>query len=113
MPQLIVRGIAAEQMCKISSSLVEELAAICECGTDNFVIDCLHTTSVFNGNLVETYPFIEVAWFERGLAVRDRLARTVADHVKALGIPEVEIAFTTYREDSYYLNGERCFDTKE
>ncbi|MBE1444675.1 DUF1904 family protein [Paenibacillus sp. OAS669] len=113
MPQLIVRGITAEQMCKISTSLVEELAAVCECGTDNFTIDCLHTTSVYNGSLVDTYPFIEVAWFERGLQVRDRFAKAVADHVRALGIPEVEIAFTTYREDSYYLNGERCFDKAE
>lgn len=112
MPQLIVRGITAEQMGKISSSLVEELAAICECGTDNFVIDCLNTTSVFNGSVVETYPFIEVKWFERGLAVRDRFAKSLAEHVKALGIPEMEIAFTTYREDSYYVNGERCFDSE-
>lgn len=113
MPQLIVRGITAEQMCKISTSLVEELATICECGTNNFVIDCLLTTSVFNGSIVDTYPFIEVAWFERGLLIRDRFAQAIAEHVKALGIPEVEIAFKTYREDSYYLNGERCFDKSE
>ncbi|MCS7463878.1 DUF1904 domain-containing protein [Paenibacillus doosanensis] len=113
MPQLIVRGIAAEQMCKISESLVKELAEICECGTDNFVIDCLHVTSVFDGSVVETFPFIEIAWFERGLQTRDRFAKAVADHVKALGIPEVEMAFTTYREDSYYLNGERRFDSAE
>jgi len=113
MPQLIVRGIEAEQMCKISTSLVEELASVCECGTDNFVIDCVQTASVFNGNIVETYPFIEVAWFERGQAVRDRFAKAVAEHVKALGVPEVEIAFKTYREDSYYLNGERCFDKQD
>ncbi len=110
MPHIVVRGIKPEQMCTISTPLVEELAVICDCGTDNCTIDCLHTTSVFDGKIVDTYPFIEVAWFERGLETRDRFAKAVAKQVRSLGIKEVEIAFKTYREDSYYLNGERCFD---
>ncbi len=110
MPHIIVRGIKAEQMCEISTALVDELAAICDCGTDNFMIECLQTTSVFAGKIVETYPFIEVAWFERGLETRDLFAKALAKHVLSLGVKEVEIAFKTYREDSYYVNGERCFD---
>lgn len=113
MPHLLVRGIKAEQMSTISSAVVEELAAICQCGTDNFLIDCLHTTSVFDGKIVETYPFIEVAWFERGLETRDRVAKSIAKHVLRLGLDEVEIAFRTYQKDSYYLNGERAFDSEE
>jgi len=110
MPQIVVRGIQAEQMRAISTALVQELAEICDCGTDNFMIECLQTTSVFEGKFVETYPFIEVAWFERGLEVRDKFAKALSNHVLSLGIKEVEIAFTTYRPYSYYLNGERCFE---
>ncbi|WP_019123404.1 DUF1904 family protein [Brevibacillus massiliensis] len=113
MPHLMVRGITPDQMCSISKSVVEELAAICECGTDNFLIECLHTTAVFDGKLAASYPFIEVAWFERGVETRDRAAKAIAKHVLALGIEEVEIAFRTYREDSYYVNGECCFDSKD
>jgi len=105
MPQLNVKGISAEAMRSVSTALVEELARICECGTDNFTIDCLQTISVFGGETVPTFPFIEVAWFERGQATRDRVAAAITDHVRSLGVAEVEVAFVVYREDSYYANG--------
>lgn len=108
MPHLLIRGIKPEQICDISALLVEELAAICECGTDNFTLECLATVGVFGGKIVPSFPFVEVAWFERGTMVRDRFAETVTRHVLSLGLPEVEIAFTTYTEDSYYINGKSC-----
>ncbi|MFC3341809.1 DUF1904 family protein [Paenibacillus abyssi] len=108
MPQLTVRGIEANTMMAISRPLIEELAAVCECGTDNFTVDCLSVTSVFDGERADTYPFIEVAWFERGREVRDRLAEAVTRHIRLAGIAEVEIAFKVYREDAYYINGIPC-----
>ncbi|WP_442602234.1 DUF1904 family protein [Paenibacillus sp. KN14-4R] len=110
MPHILVRGIQVEQMCEISTPLVTELAELCECDTDNFMIEILQTTSVFGGKIVETYPFIEVAWFERGKEVRDSFAEIVTKHVRSLDIPEVEIAFTTFQESSYYINGVSCSD---
>jgi hypothetical protein len=108
MPQLTVRGISIEKMAAISSLLVKELAMVCECGTDNFTLDCLPVTSVFDGHGVETYPFIEVAWFERGNEVRDRFAEVVTRHVRLAGIVDVEVAFKVYQEDAYYINGLSC-----
>lgn len=108
MPHIIVRGVPVEQMRLISKALIEDLAIVCECGTDNFMVECIHTTSIFDGEIVESYPFIEVAWFERGPNTRDLVAHTLTRHVHSLGIPEVEIAFIAYREDSYYINGKRC-----
>lgn len=106
MPRLTVYGIAPEQLCRISAALVEELAVLCECSTDNFTIEQVHTTSIFAGQVVASYPFVEVAWFDRGTETRDRFAVILAMHIQSLGIPEVETAFVTYREDSYYLNGQ-------
>lgn len=106
MPHLLVRGIKAEQIAAISKPLAEELAVICECGIDNFTIECLHTTGVFAGEIVDSFPFIEIAWFERGQETRNKFARTVTKHVLSLGIPEVEVAFVTYEKTSYYANGE-------
>ncbi|MCQ6562728.1 DUF1904 family protein [Paenibacillus mendelii] len=108
MPQLNVRGIAFDEMAGISSALIHELAGICECGTDNFTIDLLQTVSVFDGRQVDTYPFIEVAWFERGQAVRDRLAEAITRHIRAAGVEDVEVAFKVYRENGYYVNGRPC-----
>jgi hypothetical protein len=108
MPQLTVRGIDAERMASISGPLIEELAALCECGIDNFTIDCLAVTSVFGGRAAVTYPFIEIAWFERGRAIRDQFADSVTRHIREAGVGEVEIAFKVYTEDGYYVNGVPC-----
>jgi hypothetical protein len=108
LPQLTVRGIRVEIMRDLSGPLVEELAKVCECGIDNFTIDCLSVTSVFGGDAAETYPFIEVAWFERGTEVRDRFAEAVTKHVRRAGVPEVEVAFKEYREEAYYVNAVPC-----
>ncbi|MFT8322246.1 MAG: DUF1904 family protein [Bacillus sp. (in: firmicutes)] len=41
MPHILFRGTTAEQLKTISKSLVEELAMICECSTDNFTFNAL------------------------------------------------------------------------
>lgn len=108
MPHLVIRGIEVEQVRNISTPLVEELAQICDCGTDNFMLECLQTTAVFNGQVIASFPFIEVGWFERGPEVRNRFAMAITKHVLSLGIAEVEVVFIAYREDSYYINGTSC-----
>ncbi|CAG7618273.1 DUF1904 family protein [Paenibacillus allorhizosphaerae] len=108
MPQLTARGISVEILASISKPLVEELADICKCGTDNFTVDCLNVVSVFDGQVCETFPFIEVAWFERGSEARDRIAEAITRYVRSVGILELEIAFKVYREDGYYVGGVPC-----
>lgn len=107
MPHLLFRGVQAEKLQAVTAPLAEKLAAICECGTDNFTMACLHATSVFSSQADEAaFAFIEVGWFERGHQVRNRFAQAVTECIQQLGISEVEIVFHAYREDSYYINGE-------
>jgi hypothetical protein len=108
MPQLTVRGIDPAKLAIISGKLIEELAQLCECGTDYFTIDCVQLTSVFDGKTVPTFPFIEVAWFDRGQAVRDRFAETVTHHIRNTGAADLEIAFKVYTPEAYYINGKAC-----
>lgn len=108
MPQLTIRGVAADRVIAISEALVRQLADVCGCGTDHFTLDCLHTVSAMDGKQVDTYPFVEVAWFERGSQTRDRVAETITKHFAAAGVQEMEIAFKVYSRDGYYINGVRC-----
>ncbi|MEH7336049.1 DUF1904 family protein [Neobacillus drentensis] len=105
MPHLFIRGVTVEQVKTISRPLVEELADLCDCGTDNFTLEVVNSTFVFNNDEVPGYPFIEVKWFERGQEVRDQFAKIVTKQVHSLEIPEVEVAFSTFKESAYYLNG--------
>lgn len=77
MPHVVFRGITTEQLKRISKPLVEELAEICECGTDNFTLELPSSTFVFNGEEIEAFPLIEVKWFERGQEIRDRFAKAI------------------------------------
>jgi hypothetical protein len=104
-PHLVFRGVSVDQVKTISKSLVNELADVCSCGTDNFTLEICSSTFVFEENEVPGFPFIEVKWFERGQEVRDQFARVVTKHVQSLEIPEVEVAFTTFQESAYYSNG--------
>ncbi|MBO7747697.1 DUF1904 family protein [Paenibacillus sp. MWE-103] len=106
MPQLIMRGVDLAEVMKISTALVEELAQICRCGKDNFTLDVLNATSVSEGAIVPTFPFVEVAWFDRGREVQDAVATAITNHLLTTGIPEVEVAFKVYRETHYYANGQ-------
>lgn len=109
MPQLLFRGVASDKLHEVSELLAADLAVICECGTDNFTMECLQTISVFGGSTNgESFPFVEVGWFERGQEVRDRFADAVTHHLAQIGITESEVAFRTFQEDSYYINGKPC-----
>jgi hypothetical protein len=105
MPHLLIRGLSVDEVRTISRPLVADLAGLCQCPPDYFMLECLHTTAIFDGETVPSYPFVDVSWFDRGTEIRDRFAETVDRHIRSLGIPEAEIAFRAYREDQYYING--------
>ncbi|TXK80042.1 DUF1904 family protein [Paenibacillus sp. N3.4] len=105
MPRLTIRGLSVEQICLISESLIEQLSDICGCEADDFTMECVQHTAVFGGKIVQAFPFIEVAWFERGEDIRNQMAAAITNHVLNLGIVEMEVAFITYAKDAYYSNG--------
>ncbi|WP_318502359.1 DUF1904 family protein [Bacillus sp. T3] len=105
MPQLIFKGIAVEQVKAISSVLVRELAELCHCEEDNFTLEIPQSTYVFNQEEVPAFPFIEVRWFERGQGMQDQFAEILTKHIQSLSVPEVEVAFSVFREAAYYYNG--------
>lgn len=106
MPHLLIRGVAPEQIITISKPLIAELANVFECPPDHILLECLHSTAVFDGERVASFPFVEINWFERGRRIRDKAAQCVDRHIRSLGIAELEIAFRVYAPDSYYSNGE-------
>jgi hypothetical protein len=105
MPHLLFRGVSPEQIRNISKPLVAELANIYECPPDHILLENLHTTALFEGEVITSFPFVEVNWFDRGQNVQDQSALCIDRHIRSLGIAEVEIAFRTYEPDSYYAGG--------
>lgn len=106
MPHLKVRGISPEGLCKINDPLIDELVEIIRCPKDYFEMEYIHTTAIRAGAIAEVYPFVEVAWFDRGQEVQDQVAKAITKHVHSLGIAAVDVAFTQYQRNCYYENGE-------
>lgn len=86
--------------------MIDDLKDVIGCPRDYFTIECINTTSIFDGEIVETFPFIEVAWFDRGQKTQDEAAKVITKHINNLGVKEFEIAFTIFKENNYYSNGE-------
>ncbi|WP_217595438.1 DUF1904 family protein [Cohnella sp. GbtcB17] len=106
MPHIYFRGLTVEQVQAIGESLETELSAIIGCETGDLMLEVVHTTCIAGGRVAPSYPFVEVAWFERGREVRDAVARCLDKHIRGSGVPEAEVAFRSYRPADYYANGE-------
>ncbi|HBG1558843.1 DUF1904 family protein [Clostridioides difficile] len=76
MPQIKIRGINENDICKISEKMI-------------------------------VYPFVEVAWFDRGQEVQDIVARIITDSIRNnLDVESMDLAFTVFEKEKYYENGE-------
>lgn len=106
MPQLTIRGIQPELVSQVSKILIPELAEILATTCDNFTIDIISTTSFYLGRTVETFPFIEIGWFDRGQEIQDATASLVDKAFKQVGVPSLEIVFTIFNRTAYYADGQ-------
>lgn len=106
MPQLKIKGVEGKEICLISKELIDELQELLECPRNYFVIECINSSFVMDGDFVMAYPIIEVAWFDRGQELQDKAAKIITKHIIGLGYKDVDIIFTVLQEKSYYENGE-------
>ncbi len=105
MPHLTFRGFTDSQVQKASEILIPDLARLLDCPEDYFMFDNLSVNSFYKGQKTVTFPFITIAWFERGKTQRDAMAQVITKAMHELGVPELEIGYTVLAEDSYYING--------
>ena len=105
MPHLLFRGFTVDEVKQASTPLATELAHICECEEDNFFFEVLPTTSIIQGEITKGYPFLEIAWFDRGVEIQDKIVQAVTTYFLNAGLEEIEIVFVTYDARNYYYNG--------
>lgn len=105
MPQLIFKGVNLDTVKEISIKLVNELSLITDSPRDFFTLECVETQFIFDGELTDLYPLIEVKWFDRGQSCKDRVAVTIDKALKPFGYTSTEIFFTALEKEDYYENG--------
>ncbi|SHF39310.1 protein of unknown function [Desulforamulus putei DSM 12395] len=49
---------------------------------------------------------MEVAWFDRGQEIQDRVAKTITSFIQSVGHEGVDVMFTFFVKNRYCENGE-------
>ncbi|MGO0884648.1 DUF1904 domain-containing protein [Clostridioides difficile] len=107
MPQIKIRGIHENDICKISEKMIDELVEAVKCPRDYFELECIKSVAIRGGKIAEVYPFVEIAWFDRGQEVQDIVARIITDSIRNnLDVESIDLAFTLFEKEKYYENGE-------
>ncbi|WP_278682517.1 DUF1904 domain-containing protein [Paraclostridium bifermentans] len=107
MPQIKIRGINETDVCKISENMIDKLVEAVKCSRDYFEIECIKSVAIRDGKIAEVYPFVEVAWFDRGQEVQDIVAKIITDSIRNnLDVESMDLAFTVFEKEKYYENGE-------
>ena len=106
MPQIKMRGIETDTICKFSKQLIDELAVLTKSPRDDFTLEAIHSTFIQDGKVVPGYPFVEIAWFDRGQEIQDQVAKIISRLINKVGYPSVDIMFTILDRPRYYENGE-------
>jgi len=106
MPQIKIRGIETDIIRKLSKRLIDELTVLTKSPRDDFTLELIHSTFIFDGEVVHSYPFVEIAWFDRGQEIQDQVAQSISRLINEAGYPSVDIMFTILEKHLYYENSE-------
>lgn len=105
MPQIIIRGMAENDIRLISNQLVTELTECIGCPREYFTIELIPTVSIGEGEGAKCYPLVQVNWFDRGQVIQDQAAAIIDSNIRNAGYSQVEIYFLVLTESKYYENG--------
>ena len=106
MPQLKMRGVEVDNICKISVAMVQEMQEFLKCPKKSFTLECINSTYIMDGKTIKALPTVEIACFDRGQEVQDTMAKIVTKHINSAGYKEVTVIFTDLEKKRYYENGE-------
>lgn len=108
MPHLRLRAVEFDHVKAMSMTLVDELLPLMACPREDFTVEHVSTTFIFDGEVSDAYPFVEVLWFDRGQEIQDQVAevitRIVRDELEDAEL-DVAVIFTALSPAAYYDNG--------
>ena len=108
MPHLRFRAVAFDTVKQLSTKLVDDLQPLMDCPREDFTIEHIPASFIFDGEVSDAYPFVEVFWFDRGQNTQDLVAKAITNIVReAVEEPQQDVAviFTALKPLAYYDNG--------
>lgn len=109
MPHLRFRAIAFDTVKHLSTALVDDLQPLMKCPREDFTLEHIPASFIFDGEVSDAYPFVEVFWFDRGQEAQDRVAAVITAAIRtavADNNQDVAVIFTALTHSAYYDNGQ-------
>jgi hypothetical protein len=106
LPQLRFHAIREETVKAASKPMTEELASVVGCAREHFVLECVPSSYVWDGDTTQGYPYVEVYCFDRGEEAFDKMAKAITRHLLAAGCESVDVAFMLLDRRRYYEDGQ-------
>ena len=106
MPHLRFRAITKENVQSLTENLAEILAILTASPIDNFTFEHVPTTFFKSGKEDRSFPFVEVLWFERPEATKQKVAEHLTTKIKQMTAAEdVVVVFFDLPKSNYFENG--------
>ncbi|WP_419208822.1 DUF1904 domain-containing protein [Photobacterium leiognathi subsp. mandapamensis] len=109
MPHLRFRAVEFDTVKALSTELVADLQPLMSCPREDFTLEHIPASFIFDGEVSDAYPFVEVLWFDRGQETQDKVAAVITTAVrKAVDNVDQDVAviFTALTATAYYDNGQ-------
>ena len=106
MPQLIIKGLKPCEYQPFAKKVRPELSKIVGCPEDWFTFDYQLSALYTSEGAIESFPVIQIWWFERPKDVQDAAAAFLDATLKEKGYRGSQISFHLFREEDYYEDGQ-------
>lgn len=107
MPHLRTRALRREHVVELSKGLFDELAELIETPRDNFTLECETTIFIADEQPIESYPIVEILWFERPSEIKKKVADYLTRRLREITKSnDVVVYFHSLEKTHYFENGE-------
>jgi phenylpyruvate tautomerase PptA (4-oxalocrotonate tautomerase family) len=104
MPHIRVRGMYIYELEQIKKDMLNQLSELMETEKTDFTLEYLDTVFIFDEKQTNRYPYVEVAWFDRGTEIKEEVAKCITDHVKRYDYEYVTVYFHDLIKENYFEN---------
>ena len=106
MPHIRLKCISEKNVQALSETLPKKLAQSMQTTEDNFSFEILPNKFFEAGKPIESYPFVEVHWFERTQEVKSQSAKIITDEVRSLTqAQDIVVVYIPIEKNNYFENG--------
>lgn len=102
MPQLIIKGVSAQQTQQLAPKMIEVVSRLVECPEDWVTVELCESKFFDKNGPTEQYPIIQIWWYQRPLPAQNQVARELSELFLKEGFPLVQVSFHLFAESDYY-----------